>query len=207
MKHNIGFLLFLWLACLLLTDVSAFPEEAVVGEAAPDFTATDTQGQTHSISDYKGKIIVLEWFNHGCPFVKKYYNSKNMQNLQKTYAEKGIIWLSICSSAPGKQGYQTTEEANTTVRAKEIKAAAIILDPDGHIGRKYGAKTTPHMFIINTEGTLVYNGAIDDKPSTKVSEIESAQNYVRSALEEIMAGEEVSTPTSIPYGCSVKYKK
>lgn len=197
----------LFLAVMLfLINVSAFSGEAVVGEAAPDFTAADTNNQTHAISGYKGKVIVLEWFNHGCPFVKKYYKSGKMQELQKTYTDKGIIWLSICSSAQGKQGYQTAEEANTTVTEKEIEATAVIIDQEGVIGKKYGAKTTPHMFIIDTEGILVYNGAIDDKPSTKVADVETANNYVVAALEEIMAGKEVSTPTSVPYGCSVKYK-
>lgn len=193
-------------ATFLFLNTAVFAGEAVAGEAAPDFTVTDTHNQTHSLSGYQGKIVVLEWFNHGCPFVKKYYNSGKMQEQQKAYTDKGVIWLSICSSAPGKQGYQTVEQANTTVTEKEIAATGIILDSEGEIGKKYGAKTTPHMFVIDSEGILVYNGAIDDKPTTKLEDLETAHNYVKAALEEIMAGGEVSTSTSVPYGCSVKYK-
>ena len=131
--------------------------EAVVGKPAADFTATDSNGKSHSLSDYKGKVVVLEWLNHGCPYVKKHYNSGNMQKLQKTYTEKGVVWLSIISSAPGKQGYSTPEEANEAIKQKQAFLTALLLDPDGIVGKLYGAKTTPHMYIINSEGILVYN--------------------------------------------------
>lgn len=206
MKRFLVILTLLSTVTLLFINAAAFADEAVVGEAAPDFTATDTNNQAHSLSGYQGKIVVLEWFNHGCPFVKKYYNSKKMQGLQKAYTNKGVIWLSICSSAPGKQGYQTVEQANLTVTEKKIAATGIILDSEGEIGKKYGAKTTPHMFVIDTQGVLVYNGAIDDKPSTKQNDLETAHNYVKAALEEIMAEKAVTAATSVPYGCSVKYK-
>lgn len=146
---------------------------------------------------------MLEWINHGCPYVKKHYDGQNMQKLQKAATEKGVIWLSICSSAEGKQGYETAEDAKATAKAKGSAATGIILDPEGTIGRKYGAKTTPHMYIINADGILVYNGAIDDSPR---GEIESAKNYVKAALSELLSGKEISVKTNQPYGCSVKYK-
>lgn len=180
--------------------------EAVVGKPSPNFTATDSDGKSHSLSDYKGKVVVLEWLNHGCPYVKKHYNSGNMQKLQKTYAEKGVVWLSIISSAPGKQGYSTPEEANETIKQKQAFPTALLIDPDGIVGKLYDAKTTPHMYIINSDGVLVYNGAIDDIRSANVDDIAKAKNYVQLALDEILAGKEVSTKTSRPYGCSVKYK-
>ncbi len=180
--------------------------EAIVGNAAPGFSLPDSKGKTHSLSDYKGKIIVLEWLNHGCPFVKKHYNSGNMQKLQKTYGAKGIIWFSIISSAPGKQGYQTPEEATETIKQKKASPKAVLLDPEGTVGKLYGAKTTPHMYIIDSEGVLVYNGGIDDIRSTSTDDIDNAKNYVRMALDELLAGKDVTVQTSRPYGCSVKYK-
>lgn len=180
--------------------------EAIVGNPAPDFTATDSNGKNHSLSDYKGKVVVLEWLNHDCPFVVKHYNSGNMQKLQKAYAEKGVVWFSIISSAPGKQGYCTPEEANELAEQKEASPAAVLLDPDGVVGKLYDAKTTPHMYIINSDGVLVYNGGIDDIRSANVDDIAKAKNYVQLALDEVLAGKEVSVKTSRPYGCSVKYK-
>lgn len=180
--------------------------EAEIGKSAPDFTLPDSNGKSHSLSDYEGKVVVLEWLNHGCPFVKKHYNSGNMQALQKAYAEKGVIWLSIISSAPGKQGYCTPEQANEITKEKNAAPAAVLLDPEGSVGKLYGAKTTPHMFIISKEGTLVYNGGIDDIRSTNVEDVAKAKNYVQTALDELLAGKEVTDKTSQPYGCSVKYK-
>lgn len=180
--------------------------QAEIGKAAPDFTLPDSHGENHSLSDYKGKIVVLEWLNHGCPFVRKHYDSGNMQALQKEYAEKGVIWFSIISSAPGKQGYLTPEQANETIKEKNAAPAALLLDPEGSVGKLYGAKTTPHMFIISKEGELVYNGGIDDIRSTDVEDIAKAKNYVKIALDELLAGKEVTVKTSQPYGCSVKYK-
>ncbi len=179
--------------------------DAVVGEKAPDFTAADSNRKNHTLASYKGKIVVLEWLNHQCPFVKKHYGSGHMQELQKTYTGKGVIWLSVISSAPGKQGYLTPEEANSVTKDKGAAPTAVLLDPQGAVGKLYGAKTTPHMFIINADGVLVYNGAIDDTPSTDLADIAAAKNYVQSALDELLAGKPVSEATSQPYGCSVKY--
>jgi len=180
--------------------------EAVAGKPASDFTATDSNGKSHSLSDYKGKVVVLEWLNHGCPYVKKHYNSGNIQALQKTYTKKGVVWFSIISSAPGKQGYCTPEEANEVINQKKAFPTALLLDPDGIVGKLYGAKTTPHMYIIDSEGILVYNGGIDDIRSTNTDDIAKAKNYVKLALDELLAGKEISIKTSRPYGCSVKYK-
>jgi len=180
--------------------------ETPVGKPAPGFSLPDSTGKTHSLSDYKGKIIVLEWLNHGCPYVKKHYNSGNMQKLQKTYGAKGVIWFSLVSSAPGKQGYMTPEETTETVQQKKAAPKAVLLDPEGTVGKLYGAKTTPHMFIIDSEGVLVYNGGIDDIRSTSTDDIAKARNFVQMALDELLAGKEVTVRTSQPYGCSVKYK-
>ncbi len=190
---------------LILSQVAP-AAEAMVGKPAEDFTLPDSTGKTHSLSDYKGKIVVLEWLNHGCPFVKKHYNSGNMQKLQKMYAEKGVIWFSIVSSAPGKQGYMTPEEATESLQKHEASPKALLLDPEGTVGKLYGAKTTPHMFIIDSAGNLVYNGGIDDIRSTNLDDIAKAKNYVQMALDELLAGKDVSVQTSQPYGCSVKYK-
>jgi peroxiredoxin len=165
----------------------------------------DTYGKQHKLSDLRGKFVVLEWLNHGCPFVKKQYESKNMQNMQKQHTERGVVWLSIVSSAPGKQGHSSPEEANQT--AKEMGAAptAILFDSDGTVGKSYSARTTPRMFIISPEGNLIYNGAIDDIRSTYTEDVQKAKNYVAAALDEAMSGKPVSISTSQPYGCSVKY--
>lgn len=180
--------------------------ETSIGETAPDFTLPDSNGNTRSLSDYRGKIVVLEWLNHGCPFVQKHYNSGNMQKLQKAYTSKGIVWFSIISSAPGKQGYMTPEEATKAVQQKKAAPTAVLLDPEGTVGKLYGAKTTPHMFIIDSDGVLVYNGGIDDIRSTNPADIDKAKNYVQMALDELLSGKEVTVKTSQPYGCSVKYK-
>jgi len=179
--------------------------EAVVGEAAPGFTLPDTTGQNHSLSDFSGKYVVLEWLNHDCPFVRKHYDSGNMQKLQKTYVEKGVIWLSICSSAPGKQGAYSAADANKINEEKGGAATAILLDPEGNVGRSYGAKVTPHMFVINPEGSLIYQGAIDDIPSASPGDIPNAKNYVAAALDAAMSGQPIERASSKPYGCSVKY--
>lgn len=203
MKKYFSFTILVLFGFLILIPTTLVADEAEIGKPAPAFTATDVNGQTQSISQYKGKVIVLEWINHGCPYVIRHYDSQNMPNLQKEAAEKGVIWLSICSSAEGKQGYETAEDAKATAKAKGSAAASIILDPEGTIGRKYGAKTTPHMYIINAEGILAYNGAIDDSPR---GDAETAKNYVKQALSELLSGKDVSEKTSVPYGCSVKYK-
>jgi DsbC/DsbD-like thiol-disulfide interchange protein len=166
----------------------------------------DASGKNHTLSDYAGKIIVLEWLNHGCPFVQKHYNSGNMQKLQKMAKENGVVWFSIISSAPGKQGYSTPEQANETAREKNAQPLVILLDPEGKVGRLYDAKTTPHMYIIDKDGILVYNGGIDDIRSANIDDIAKANNYVLLALEELLSGKEVLVKASQPYGCSVKYK-
>ena len=177
-----------------------------VGSAAPDFSATDSKGKTHSLSQYKGKYVVLEWFNPECPFVKKHYGSDNMQGLQKEFTDKGVVWLSVDSSAPGTEGNLTPEQAEKKVGEWKAKQTALLLDPDGKVGRAYGAKNTPHMFVINPEGKIVYEGAIDSKASPNPADIPNSTNYVKVALDESLAGKPVSTANTKPYGCSVKYK-
>src|SRR5437762_964129 len=177
-----------------------------VGSAAPDFSLADAKGKTHSLSQYKGKYVVLEWFNPECPFVKKHYGSGNMQKLQQEFTGKGIVWLTIDSNAPGLEGNLTAEQANAKIAEWKTKQTALILDPDGKVGRSYGAKNTPHMFVINPEGKIVYEGAIDSKATPNPSDISSSTNYVKVALEESLAGKTVSNANTKPYGCSVKYK-
>jgi peroxiredoxin len=177
-----------------------------VGAAAPDFSLADAKGKTHSLSQYKGKYVVLEWFNPECPFVKKHYGPGNMQKLQEEYTGKGVVWLSIDSSAPGLEGNLTPEQAEKKMSEWKTKQTALLLDPEGKAGRAYGAKNTPHMFVINPEGKIVYEGAIDSKASPNPADIPSSTNYIKTALDESMAGKPVSNPNTKPYGCSVKYK-
>jgi peroxiredoxin len=178
---------------------------ARVGDSAPDFTGADSNGQTHKLSDYRGKFVVLEWTNNGCPYTQKHYNSGNMQALQKEWTAKGVVWLTILSSAPGEQGYMTAAEENAYIGKVHADPTAAILDPKGEIGREYSARTTPHMFIIDPSGKLIYAGAIDDHPTPDPSDIKSSKNYVSAALTEAMAGKPVATASTRPYGCSVKY--
>ncbi|HEX6159011.1 MAG TPA: thioredoxin family protein [Thermoanaerobaculia bacterium] len=182
------------------------PETApAIGKAAPEFKAVDTYGKQHSLSQYRGKWVVLEWLNHGCPYVRKHYNNDAMQALQKKYAAKGVVWLSIVSSAPGKQGHYSNDKANELTKEKGAAPHAVLIDEAGTVGRMYDARTTPHMFVINPQGSLVYMGGIDDKPSSRASDLQGARPHVDVALQEAMAGKPVSVPTSQPYGCSVKY--
>lgn len=176
-----------------------------IGKPAPAFTLKDTSGQSHSLSDFEGKIVVLEWINHGCPFVVKHYSSGNMQRLQKEATEQDVVWLSICSSAPEKQGNMSAEDAAAKSQEVGSNATAYLLDVDGTVGKAYGATRTPEMFIINNDGTLAYMGAIDSNPSLDPATIEGATNFVSQALGELMAGNPVSQPQTTPYGCSVKY--
>jgi peroxiredoxin len=178
---------------------------ARVGEKAPDFAATDTNGVGHTLSQYAGKYVVLEWHNNGCPYVRKQYNSGNMQKLQKQWTSRGVIWLTVISSAPGKQGYVTANEENDYLKQMNATPTAAILDPTGKLGHLYDAKTSPHMFIIDPSGTLIYDGAIDDQPTPVPASVNGATNFVSQALTEAMAGKPVSVQTSRPYGCSVKY--
>lgn len=179
--------------------------KAKVGEAAPAFKLMDTKGKEHALADFKGKLVVLEWTNYDCPFVKKHYMSKNMQKLQAEYTAKGVVWLSICSSAEGKQGYNEPTKWNELIEKHGAKSSAVLLDVDGKVGHRYGAKTTPHMFVIDKEGVLRYAGAIDDIRSADPDDAAKAKNYVKAALDELMEGKEVTTKNSKPYGCSVKY--
>ena len=189
---------------LLILSVLSFFAVAQAADA-PAFTLTDTNGTEHSLSDFEGKVVVLEWFNHGCPFVKKHYDKGNMQALQKSYTDKGVVWLAIVSSAEGNQGYESPEGHNKTAKEKGTNATAILVDADGKVGKAYAAKTTPHMYVIDAEGQLVYQGAIDDKRSTNPDDIASSKNYVSAALDAVLAGEGVEVATTTPYGCSVKY--
>jgi peroxiredoxin len=179
--------------------------QAVVGESAPGFSATDTSGKTQTLAAYKGRHTVLEWFNPDCPFVRKHYDSRAMQNLQKTYTGKGVAWLMIASSAPGKQGHLDAQSGAAVLAAKGAQPTALLLDAQGVIGRAYGAKTTPHMFVIDPAGKVIYAGGIDDKPSTSQADLAGAHNYVAAALDAALAGKPIATPSSAPYGCSVKY--
>ncbi len=181
-------------------------QKAAIDKPAPDFTLVDIAGKEYTLSDYKGRFIVLEWNNWDCPFVKKHYKSSNMQSLQKRYGEKEVVWLTICSSAPGKQGYYQAKDHQARYDKTNSAAFAYLTDPDGTVGRLYGAKTTPHMFVIDPEGLLIYAGAIDDKKSTDPKDIEGATNYVAASLDAAMSGKAVKTKSSAPYGCSVKYK-
>jgi alkyl hydroperoxide reductase subunit AhpC len=175
-----------------------------IGKAAPAFRVADTNGKTHSLDQYKGKWVVLEWLNHGCPYVKKHYGGGAMQALQKKYAGK-VVWLSIVSSAPGKQGHHSNEDANELTKEKGAAPHAVLIDETGTVGRAYDARTTPHMFVINPQGNIVYMGGIDDKNSTREADLKTARPHVDIALQEALAGKPVSVPTSQPYGCSVKY--
>jgi len=179
---------------------------AKVGAPAPVFDVTDTQGHEQRLSDFKGKFVVLEWHNQGCPYVGKHYNSGNMQHLQKDLTGQGVVWLTVISSAPGKQGFVTPEEEATYLHEKQASPTAVLLDPDGKLGRLYGAKTTPDMYLIDPQGMLVYSGAIDDRPTHDVADVQGAKNYVLAAYQEVKAGKPVSVATTAPYGCSVKYK-
>jgi len=204
MRKNFALLAVIGLA--VLTDFS-LARAARVGKPAPDFTATDTNGKVHKLSEYRGKFVVLEWTNRGCPYTQKHYNSGNMQRLQREWTSKGVIWLTVVSSAPGEQGYVTAPEENAYLRENSAAPTAVLLDPTGTVGHLYDAKTTPHMFIINSQGMLIYNGAIDDRPTTDLADVNRAKNYVSASLQEATSGKPVSNPTTRPYGCSVKYPR
>jgi peroxiredoxin len=176
-----------------------------VGDPAPDFTGTDTTGQPHRLSEYRGKYVVLEWTNNGCPFTRKHYTSGNMQNLQKEWTAKGVVWLTILSSAPGAQGYMTASAENDYMQKVHATPTASLLDPTGALGHEYDAKTTPDMYVIDPSGKLIYAGAIDDHPTTDTSDIAHSKNYVSDALTEAMSGQQVAVTNTRPYGCSVKY--
>jgi peroxiredoxin len=195
--------------CLLLAAAllpfSAAAQEVHVGSQAPAFTATDSRGQTESLSQYRGKYVVLEWHNQGCPFTRKHYVSGNMQALQKEWTAKGVAWFTVISSAPGQQGYVTPVEENTYLAQVHAAPTAVLMDPEGKLGRLYSAKTTPQMVVIDPSGKVIYDGAIDNRPTSDVQDVHGADNYVSDALTAAMAGKPVSTPYTRPYGCAVKY--
>jgi peroxiredoxin len=191
------------LAAAILSLAVAAHAAPELGAPAPDFTLNDQSGKPVKLSDAKGKYVVLEWYNKDCPFVHKHYDSGNMQSLQKKYGKKGVVWYSIVTSKEGKEGHLTNAEAKAQL--KKISSKAILLDEKGEVGRLYGAKTTPHMFVVDKTGNLIYMGGIDDKASADAEDIKTSKNFVAAALDESMAGKPVTTPSSRPYGCSVKY--
>jgi peroxiredoxin len=199
-------------AVAMAGDDKPMPEQAktehvaTVGKPAPDFTLTDANGKKHQLSSYKGKYVVLEWVNFDCPFVRNHYGTGNMPALQTKYTAEGAVWLSICSSAPGKQGYFEGEALTARLEKEGTKANAYLIDADGTVGHLYEAKTTPHLYVINPEGVLIYAGAIDDKPSTKAEDLKQANNYVAAALASAKSNKPVETSWTQSYGCSVKYK-
>ena len=179
----------------------------MVGETAPAFALNDAEGKEQKLEDYAGKYVVLEWVNFDCPFVKKHYRSNNMQGLQAAYAKKDVAWLSICASAPGQQGYFADEELSLRISEEKWGASSYLVDADGSVGRLYEAKTTPHIFIINPEGILIYAGAIDDIKSTDAKDIDGAVNYVQTTLDLALADKVIEISSTKSYGCSVKYAK
>ena len=199
---------------LLLTAITTLAAAALyasdvppVGSAAPDFSAPDANGKTETLAQYKGKYVVLEWFNPECPFVKKHYGSDNMQKLQAEYTGKGVVWLTIDSNAPGTEGNLTADQAKKVMDSWKTKQTALLLDPESAIAKAYGAKNTPNMVVISPEGKIVYEGAIDSKATPNPADIPSSTNYVRAALDEALAGKAISNAQTKPYGCSVKYNK
>lgn len=193
-------------AALVALSLSATPAAAAtIGEKAPDFSLPAADGSTQSLSSFAGKVVVLEWFNKDCPFVRKHYDSQNMQNLQKEYTAKDVVWLTVNSSAEGEQGHETVEATKETLAKEKSAATHYLFDTDGKVGKSYDAKTTPHMFVIDKEGKLAYAGAIDDKPSAKQEDIAGAKNYVRAAVDAVLEGKPVAEATTKAYGCGVKY--
>ncbi|MFI5447689.1 thioredoxin family protein [Polaromonas sp. UC242_47] len=189
----------------LSLTLPAHAASATVGQAAPDFSATDTSGQPHKLSDFKGKLVVLEWTNPGCPFVRKHY-SGNLQGLQKEFTAKGVVWLAINSTENESSDYLAPAKLAGWMADKQAAPTATLMDVSGDIGQLYGAKTTPHMYIISPQGQLIYAGGIDNIPSARVADIQNATNYVRQGLNEALGGKALSVATSRAYGCSVKYK-
>jgi hypothetical protein len=200
-----------FLACAALA-VAAFgfnarvlADSAILGQPVPDFTLQGADGKQHALSDYKGKFVVLEWTNPQCPFVHKFYDSGTMQKLQQNETAKGVVWLRVNSSAPGHEGAQTPDEAAAYEKSHGVNSTETLLDPTGQVGHEFNATNTPQMFVIGKDGTLLYAGGIDDRPSPDPSDIAGAKNYVTAALDEAMAGKPVTIASAPPYGCSVKY--
>ncbi|MCC5906003.1 MAG: thioredoxin family protein [Balneolaceae bacterium] len=207
MKKTI-ILLSLLITCMVFINATGNSDSdgAVVGESAPGFSVVDAHGNTHNLADYEGQYVILEWLNHGCPFVRKHYDGNNMQELQKKYTDKNVVWLSVVSSAPGTQGYMEPEETIATAEEKGAVPTAILLDSDGTMGRAYDARVTPQIYIINPDGILEFNGAIDDKPTARLRDLEGAHNYLVAAMTSLLNGEPVEVTTNTPYGCTVKYE-
>ena len=201
-------LAFSWLLASVLLSHAAMAgigNGVRVGSAAPVFTVTDSNAKSESLGQYHGKFVVLEWHNQGCPFTKKHYVSGNMQGLQKEWTAKGVVWLTVISSAPGTQGYVTATEENGYLSRMHAAPTAVLLDSDSKVARLYSAKTTPQMVVIDPSGKVIYDGAIDDKPTSDPEDIQGAKNYVSDALSAALAGKPVATPYTRPYGCAVKY--
>jgi AhpC/TSA family len=184
---------------------SAALANATVGQAAPAFTVTDTSGKAVSLADFKGKTVVLEWVNPGCPYVRKHYDSANMQTTQKSATGKGVVWLAVNSTAQGHGDYKKPADMATWMQSQKAAATSTLMDSDGKVGKAYGARTTPHMYIVDAKGTLVYAGGIDDKPTANPADTKTATNYVNAALADIAAGKPIANASTRPYGCSVKY--
>jgi peroxiredoxin len=202
---NVSRLVHFALTSLVLIPL-AVAQTARVGANAPNFQGTDSHIKTEALDQFRGKYVVLEWHNQGCPYTRKHYESGNMQSLQKEWTEKGVVWLTVMSSAPGQQGYVTAEQENAYLAKMHAAPTAALLDPDAKIARLYNAKTTPDMYVINPQGVLIYEGAIDNRPTPDKADIQGAENYVNEALIEAMAGKSVATSYTRSYGCPVKYK-
>ena len=198
-RHLVLFLVGLWLTA----NAHAAP---AVGQPAPDFSLTDTAGKLVRLSDFRGKHVVLEWTNPGCPFVRKHYGAGNMQALQREAAAKGVVWLAVNSTEPNSGDYLKPTQLAAWMTEQKAAPSATLMDEAGSVGQSYGARTTPHMYIVGPQGTLLYAGGIDSIPSSRVDDIKTATNYVRQSLTEALAGKPISTPVTKPYGCSVKYK-
>ncbi|HET7289252.1 MAG TPA: redoxin domain-containing protein [Thermodesulfobacteriota bacterium] len=202
-----AFLILIAFLTVSMTGAGACADEIKAGKAAPDFTFTDIEGTTTKLSDFRGKYVVIEWFNHGCPFTEKHYKSDKMQDLQRKYTEEGVVWISVNSTNEGHANYQDAAMTRKEAEAYGTSATYIVLDPSGKIGKLYGAKTTPDIFIVDPQGKLIYAGAADSINSTDTYDIPKAENYIDLALTEAMAGTPVATPETKPYGCGVKYKE
>lgn len=216
MKRRTWYALLTLLPALLLVAALSWPDAGVpavpaadpeVGRPAPAFTLPGTDGKTYTLSDLKGRYVVLEWLNFGCPYVKRHYRSGNMPALQEKYTGKDVVWLSVVSSAPGKQGHYPADEMNAVNAEYGGRQTAILLDPEGDVGRAYGAQTTPHMYVIGPEGTLLYKGGIDDQPRAAEKDTPGIPSYVGAALDAAMQGEEIAVTAAPPYGCAVKYAR
>jgi peroxiredoxin len=193
------------LLAVLVLGVSPAALAASAGQPAPNFTVTDTQGKAVQLSDFKGRYVVLEWTNPQCPFVRNHYNTKNMQALQESWGPRGVVWLSIDSSSKSSWDYMAPAKLDAWMHERGAAPKAMLVDSESQVAKLYQAKTTPHMFVIDPAGSIVYAGAIDDRPSTRSGDPLAAKNYVRTALTEATAGKPVTTSDTTPYGCSIKY--